>query len=70
MSTKPAYHMMRLPEVMNLTGLSRSALYALVKKGDFPKQVQLGPRAVAWVSTDVENWLTARIDVVREAAHA
>ncbi len=31
----------RLPEVKNLTGISRSQIYELIKKGKFPKQINL-----------------------------
>ncbi|KZE25330.1 helix-turn-helix transcriptional regulator [Crenobacter luteus] len=57
----PGLHMLRLPEVMKLTGLSRSTLYALVQRGQFPRQIQLGARSVAWLSSDIEAWIAARI---------
>ncbi|MGO3344155.1 MAG: AlpA family phage regulatory protein [Marinomonas sp.] len=44
---------MRLNEVINTTGLSRSSIYAYMAKGGFPKPIQLGPRAVAWVEEEV-----------------
>ncbi|SUX28441.1 helix-turn-helix transcriptional regulator [Chromobacterium vaccinii] len=58
-------YMLRLPDVMKVTGLSRSSLYALIKQGQFPRQIQLGPRAVAWLSSDVESWLEERINAAR-----
>lgn len=60
--------MLKIEEVMQITGLGRSTLYALVKSGNFPKQVQLGPRAVRWDSRAVEKWLTAKMGPDREAA--
>ncbi len=33
---------LRLPEVMHLCGLSRSTIYELIRKGEFPPQVSLG----------------------------
>lgn len=53
--------MLRLDEVMKITGLSRSTLYALIKRGEFPQQVPLGPRMVRWKSTDVDSWVAAKI---------
>ncbi|WP_374571932.1 helix-turn-helix transcriptional regulator [Phenylobacterium sp.] len=50
----------RLPEVLNRTGLSRSSLYAALKKGAFPKAVRLGPRAIGFVSSEVSAWIVAR----------
>ena len=39
---------LRLPEVMHLCGLSRSTIYELIRKGEFPPQVSLGGKNVAW----------------------
>jgi prophage regulatory protein len=51
---------LRRPEVEALTGLSRSTLYSWMKRGDFPRPVALGTRAVGWRESDLENWLAAR----------
>jgi prophage regulatory protein len=48
---------LRLPAVMELTGLSRSSIYLRVAQGTFPKQVSLGARAVGWRESDVEAWI-------------
>ena len=52
---------MKLKAVKELTGLSRSSIYAYIDKGQFPKQVKLGERCVAWVEEEVVAWLDARI---------
>ncbi len=31
-------------------------------KGEFPKPIQLGPRAVAWIEGEVQEWLKVRIE--------
>ena len=54
---------LRLPDVKERTGLSRSSIYKLVAEGTFPRPVHLGPRAVGWVESEIEDWLTARIDL-------
>lgn len=41
----------RLPEVVKITGLSRSTIYLRMSKGDFPQSISLGERAVGWKST-------------------
>lgn len=48
---------LRLPEVMRRTGLPRSSLYALIKQGAFPQQIQLPGRSVAWLESDITDWL-------------
>ncbi|MBR7710913.1 AlpA family phage regulatory protein [Microvirga sp. SRT01] len=52
--------MLRRPEVEKTVGLSRSAIYAAMSRSDFPRPVQIGRRAVAWRSTDIEHWLENR----------
>ncbi len=47
----------RLPEVIARTGLSRSTIYNLIQKGEFPSQINLGPRAVGWVASEVVDWI-------------
>jgi prophage regulatory protein len=50
---------LKLKEVMQKTALSRSAIYRKMDEGSFPKSVSLGDRAVAWVETEVEDWMEA-----------
>lgn len=52
---------MRLKEVMDMTGLSRSYVYQLMGEGNFPQSVSLGARAVAWVESEVQDWILERI---------
>lgn len=51
----------RLPRVKQTAGLGSSRIYELVSEGKFPKPVKLGPRASAWVSTEVLAWVADRI---------
>lgn len=53
---------MRLKEVMDTTGLSRSTVYKYIADGVFPKPVTLGERCVGWVESEVYDWLLARIE--------
>jgi prophage regulatory protein len=47
---------LRLREVMAITGLSRSTLYARIRAGRFPNVVRLGIHAVAWRGDDIIAW--------------
>lgn len=52
----------KLPEVIEKTGLKRSTVYARVKDDpDFPKPVNVGVRAVAWVESDLDRWMADRV---------
>jgi prophage regulatory protein len=57
----------RLPEVKAITGLSRSTLYDAMARGDFPRPIKLGLRAVGWDASEVVEWLESR-KAMREAA--
>jgi prophage regulatory protein len=57
--------LLRIHGVLERTGLSRSALYAQVAAGRFPKPVPIGERAVGWLSSEVESWITARVKAAR-----
>ncbi len=51
------HRLLRLPEVLTLTGLSKSVLHDLVKKGRFPASVRISERAVAWWECEVRAWM-------------
>ncbi|MFH4752593.1 AlpA family transcriptional regulator [Vibrio alginolyticus] len=53
--------LLRLREVMDVTALSRSAIYRKMNTGDFPQSVSIGDRAVAWVEKDVSDWIESVI---------
>ncbi len=52
---------LRLPEVTNLTGYSRSSIYSKMSEGTFPKSIKLGPRAIGWLQRDIEAWMYTRV---------
>ena len=52
--------LLRLPEVMERTGVSKPTIYRLIKAGEFPKPVSLGVRAVGWDAHSIDEWIEAR----------
>ncbi|HGS4462521.1 TPA: AlpA family transcriptional regulator [Vibrio metschnikovii] len=55
---------LRLKEVMSLTGLGRSTIYKfMADETDFPKSLPLGGRAVAWVESEIEEWMESRLSM-------
>ena len=53
---------LKLPDVKNQTGMSRSTIYALMSEGEFPKQIRLKPsRSVGWLESDVQSWIAERV---------
>ncbi|EHK8985498.1 AlpA family transcriptional regulator [Vibrio vulnificus] len=59
---KPTIRLIRLNEVLGMTGLSRSCMYRFIEANQFPAQVPLGGRAVAWVESEVQEWITQRVE--------
>jgi prophage regulatory protein len=54
--------LLRLPAVLERTGLSRSRLYELLNSQEFPRPVKLSARINAWPDSEIADWIAARID--------
>jgi prophage regulatory protein len=50
----------RLPEVLERCKLTRSTLYAMMERGEFPRPIKLGERVNAWTSRQLEAWIAER----------
>lgn len=61
---------LRLPEVKALTGLSRSTIYAQMANGVFPVCINIGPRSVAWLKSEIATWQEQRIEHGRRVRNA
>lgn len=55
--------LIKLPDVIKLTGLSSSSVYRLASNGEFPKPIKLtaGGRSSAWIAEEVNQWVEERI---------
>ena len=61
---KPAMFL-RQKQVSARTGLARSTIYFRISEGSFPKAIPLGVRSVAWLESDVDNWIRERVEKAR-----
>ena len=52
--------MLRAPEVMERTGLSRTTLWRRVRAGTFPPPTELGENSIGWPASVITAWLTNR----------
>ena len=52
---------LRIREVQIFSGLSRSQVYSLVAKGEFPRQVKVSEKASAWLLSELEAWMAERV---------
>ena len=53
----PQIALLRRVEVEERLKVSRSFIYSNVAKGNFPKPIQIGPRAYRWRVEDIDRWL-------------
>jgi len=53
---------LRLKDVIGQTGLARSTIYKYIDAGSFPKPVPLGGRSVGWVESEIQGWITEKVE--------
>ncbi len=61
---------LRISDVTARTGLPRSSIHLKVSLDEFPKPINLGLRAVGWLSDEVDTWIDSRIKASRTAVVA
>ena len=61
-SEKEPMKFLRMKQVMELTGLSRTGVYLSVERGEFPQPIKLGCKAIAWVESEVNAWMKDRAE--------
>lgn len=54
--------LIRLSEVIKKTGFKKSWIYLLISQGKFPQSVKIGTRSVAWVESEINEWIVAHIN--------
>lgn len=60
--------LIRLPQVLQMVPVSKTTWYAMIKANEAPRPVDLGPRSVAWVKEDIENWIQQKADARKLAS--
>jgi prophage regulatory protein len=58
-----AVRFVRFKELRQRVGLSRTSIWRLERKGQFPRRRQLSDNAVAWLEDEVDQWVPARDSV-------
>lgn len=56
-----AHKLLRLKQVLDKTGLKRSQIYLYMKKGMFPHSIKIGPSSVAWLESEIDEWINAKL---------
>ena len=68
MTDRSTDNLVRLPEVVRRTGLSRTTIYRRMDAGTFPRQAQISAGLVAWYETDINAWVADPMGWRAEAA--
>lgn len=56
-----SHNLIRLTEVQRRTGYSKAWIYKLLKEKRFPAAVKIGSRAIAFVESEINDWVNQRI---------
>jgi prophage regulatory protein len=56
--------LLRRPGIQDKVELGRSALYDLIKRGQFPAPIKIG-RSSFWVESEIDSWIELRIQQAR-----
>ena len=59
--------LLRLPDVVDRIGLQKSALYKMIRAGDFPAPIKIANRTSVWPERAVDEWIAQRIEELDEA---
>jgi prophage regulatory protein len=62
--------LLRLPEVIRLTGYSRDSIYRLAREGKFPQRIELSERASRWREDEIAKWIEQHSAARHEGAAA
>ena len=54
-------NLIRFTEVQRRTGYSKAWLYRRMSQGKFPKSVKIGSRSIAFIESEIDDWINHRI---------
>lgn len=60
--------LIRLSEVQRRTGYSKAWIYRLMADKRFPTSIKIGSRAIAFIESEVDEWINERIEASRKGA--
>jgi len=60
--------LIRMREVLNRTGFCRAWIYHLIEQGRFPESVKIGERSIAFIESEIDEWISNSINSSRNKA--
>lgn len=61
-----AHNFIRLQEVQRRTGFGKAWIYRLMSQGKFPASVKIGSRSIAFIESEIDEWINSRIEESRK----
>src|ERR1044071_5879399 len=61
---------LRWPVVRGIVGMSRSTVWRMIQRGEFPGAIPLSPGAVGWARSEIDAWVKARKAARRPGSRA
>ena len=58
--TSDVERVIRISEVMHLTGLARTTIYDMISRNEFPSGFPIGTRAVGWLASEIADFIAVR----------
>jgi prophage regulatory protein len=58
----PGDRFLRIQEVERRVCLKKSAIYARMSAGKFPRSVSLGRRCTVWLKSSIDAWIVEQVD--------
>ena len=65
---KPPLKLLRFAAVRSRTGLSRSTIWRLERRGAFPRHRRISANAVAWVDEEINDWIRSKVGPIESIA--
>lgn len=56
-----SHQLLRLKQVQEKTGLKRTQIYLYMKTDDFPQSIKIGPASVAWLESEIDEWIGLKL---------
>ncbi|AXA33172.1 helix-turn-helix transcriptional regulator [Francisella adeliensis] len=53
---------LRLPQVIEKTGTSKTTIYRWINANQFPRPINLTHASVGWLEADINDWIQSKIE--------
>ncbi|API87537.1 helix-turn-helix transcriptional regulator [Francisella uliginis] len=53
---------LRLKQVVEMTGTSKTTIYRWINAGTFPKPINLSHVSVGWLEADINDWIQSKVE--------